>query len=161
LLNSESAPDAEGERRPVPGELAGGAEVPGQPLGPPPEETVVEADGAERHGGANEKQRFILHKPGGEPIRTGRNLPLAIGSGVVLGALVLVSIYPFPAAFVAITSAAVFLGLRELNRAVAGQGTALALPPLLAGGVAMQVCAYFGGPTWLVGATAITAIVVL
>ncbi len=144
----------------MPGESAGGADAPEQPLDPPPE-AAGEGGGAGRRESANEKQRFILHKPGGEPIRTGRNLPLAIGSGVVLGALVLVSIYPFPAAFVAITSAAVFLGLRELSRAVAGQGTALVLPPLLAGGVAMQVCAYFGGPAWLVGATAITAIVVL
>ncbi|WP_393916335.1 phosphatidate cytidylyltransferase [Halostreptopolyspora alba] len=103
----------------------------------------------------------MLHKPGGEPVRTGRNLPLAIGSGVALGALVLVSIYPYPQAFVAITSAAVLLGLRELARAVSGQGVALALPPLLVGGVAMQVCAHFGGPAWLVGATAITAIVAL
>lgn len=103
-------------------------------------------------------------EPNGRPrkqIKTGRNLPLAVASGVALGALVLVSIYPFPAAFVAITSAAVLIGLRELNRAVAVRDSRLALPPLMAGGVAMQVCAYFGGTAWLVGATALTVIVAL
>ncbi|TQN30758.1 phosphatidate cytidylyltransferase [Haloactinospora alba] len=100
-------------------------------------------------------------KRSGRKIRTGRNLPLAITSGVALGALVLAAIYPFPAAFVAITSAAVLIGLRELNRAMAGQRMALALPPLMVGGVAMQACAYFGGPEWLVGATAVTAILAL
>lgn len=97
----------------------------------------------------------------GKKIRTGRNLPLAITSGVALGALALAAIYPFPAAFAAITSAAVLIGLRELNRAMSGQRMALALPPLMVGGVAMQVCAYFGGPGWLVGATAVTAILAL
>nr|WP_184080385.1 CDP-archaeol synthase [Nocardiopsis mwathae] len=102
-----------------------------------------------------------MRKPGGGPIRTGRNLPLAIASGVGLGALALLSIYPFPAAFVLITSAAVLIGMRELNRAVAEKGVSLALLPLLAGGIAMQPAAYFGGAGWLVGTTAITAIAAL
>ncbi|MDA8370783.1 MAG: phosphatidate cytidylyltransferase [Nocardiopsaceae bacterium] len=102
-----------------------------------------------------------MHKPGGEPVRTGRNLPLAIASGLVLGAIVFFSIYPLPALFVAITSAAVLLGIRELNRAVAVRGSRLALPPLIAGGLAMQACAYFGGPAWLIGATALTTITTL
>lgn len=107
------------------------------------------------------KSRFTFRKRGGEPIRTGRNLPLAVGSGVALGALVLLSIYPFPAAFVAIAAAAVLLGLRELNRAFASRGIGLALPPLIAGGLAMQVAAYFGGALWLVGALAVTTVVTL
>ncbi|WP_245928931.1 phosphatidate cytidylyltransferase [Murinocardiopsis flavida] len=105
--------------------------------------------------------RFALHKPDGQPVRTGRNLPLAITSGVLLGALVLAAIYPWPAAFIAITSIATLVGLRELRRALAGRGTAIAAVPVAVGGVAMQVCAYFGGPEWVVGAFALTVIVAL
>ncbi|MDT0304651.1 phosphatidate cytidylyltransferase [Streptomonospora wellingtoniae] len=103
----------------------------------------------------------MLHKPDGEPVRTGRNLPLAIASGVALGALVLLSIYPFSAGFVAITAAATLICLRELNRGLAAKGGRLAVWPLALGGAAMQVCAYFGGAEWLVGATALTAVAAL
>ncbi|MFC7327876.1 phosphatidate cytidylyltransferase [Marinactinospora rubrisoli] len=97
----------------------------------------------------------------GKKIRTGRNLPVAVVSGVALGALVLLAIYPFPAAFVAITSAAVLLGLRELNRAFGSRGVRLPLVPLAVAGVVMQACAYFGGPLWFVGSLAVTVIAVL
>ncbi|MGW5880134.1 phosphatidate cytidylyltransferase [Nocardiopsis terrae] len=106
-------------------------------------------------------QRFVLHKPGGDPVRTGRNLPVAIASGCVLGALVFFSVFPRPELFTVITSLAALIGLRELNRAFGGKGVALALAPLAVGGVAMQAGAYFGGPEWLVGITALTAIVCL
>lgn len=124
-----------------------------------------EAGDASSAGGAGPAdvngRRFTLHKPGGQPVRTGRNLPLAIGSGVVLGAIVLASILPYPPAFTAITSIAVLLGVRELHRAFAAHGTRLTLAPVLAGGVAMQGFAFFGGPIWLVGALALTAILTL
>ena len=106
-------------------------------------------------------QRFVLHKPGGEPVKTGRNLPVAITSGVVLGALVFFSIFPWPQLFTVITSLAVLVGLRELNRAFVGKGTKLALVPLAVGGVAMQSAAHFGGAGALVGVTALTAVVAL
>ncbi|WP_053616020.1 phosphatidate cytidylyltransferase [Nocardiopsis sp. NRRL B-16309] len=106
-------------------------------------------------------QRFVLHKPGGEPVRTGRNLPVAIASGCALGALVFFSVFPWPQLFTIITSLAVLIGLREVNRAFAGKGMTLAVVPLAVGGVAMQSFAYFGGADWLVGATALTAIAVL
>ena len=106
-------------------------------------------------------QRFVLHKPGGEPVRTGRNLPVAIASGCVLGALVFFSVFPWPQLFTIITSLAVLIGLREVNRAFHNKGMTLAVVPLAVGGVAMQAFAYFGGADWLVGATALTAIAVL
>ncbi|WP_394347350.1 phosphatidate cytidylyltransferase [Streptomonospora litoralis] len=133
-----------------------------------PDGPVPPPDGASQSGDADggdtdesARQRFVLHKPDGEPVRTGRNLPVAIASGVALGALVLLSIYPFSAGFVAITSAATLICLRELNRGLAVRGGRLALWPLAVGGVAMQVCAYFGGAQWLAGATALTAIAAL
>ena len=110
---------------------------------------------------ADSPQRFTLHKPGGKPVRTGRNLPVAIASGLALGALAYVTIVPYPPLFVIVTSLAVVLGVRELRRAFASRGVHLAVVPLLAGGVAMQVAAFFGGPLWLVGTLAVAAILSL
>ena len=118
-------------------------------------------EGSHADSGQAVGQRFVLHKPGGEPVKTGRNLPVAITSGVVLGALVFFSIFPWPQLFTVITSLAVLVGLRELNRALAGKGTTLALVPLAVGGVAMQPAAHFGGTGALVGVTALTAVVAL
>ncbi|MBB4933536.1 phosphatidate cytidylyltransferase [Lipingzhangella halophila] len=159
-MNSEPVPDPNSERRSSGDPTSSGRGETDTPAGSSPNGGGGQ-NGATPPDDGTDRQRFVLHKPGGGPVRTGRNLPLAIGSGIVLGGLVLLSIYPFPEVFVAITSAAVLIGLRELARAVSGGGVTLALPPLLAGGVAMQVCAHFGGPAWFVGATAITAIVAL
>lgn len=104
------------------------------------------------------KRRFVLHKPGGEPVRAGRNLPLAVATGVSLGALVLVSLFTFPATFVAILAVALLLCLRELNRAFASQSVRIALLPIFAGGAAMLAASYFGGPLWLTGALLLTVI---
>lgn len=124
---------------------------------PPGRGECASSHGSRADGDADGR-RFTLHKPGGQPVRTGRNLPVAIGSGLALGLLVLVSIVPYPPAFALITSAAVLLGVRELRRAFASRGVHLALPPVLAGGVAMQAAAFFGGPVWLVGTLALTAV---
>ncbi|CAM4053215.1 Phosphatidate cytidylyltransferase [Nocardiopsis rhodophaea] len=143
----------------VGGPSAGGSASAGGP-GPSPENSDG-SDVSGMNGASNGKSRKGLRKPGGDPIRTGRNLPLAIGSGIALGALVLLSIYPLAAAFVLITSAAVLIGLRELKRALAEKGVSLAVAPLLVGGIAMQPAAYFGGPGWLAGTTAVTTIAAL
>ncbi|WP_028646864.1 phosphatidate cytidylyltransferase [Nocardiopsis sp. CNT312] len=108
-----------------------------------------------------EGQRFVLHKPGGDPVKTGRNLPVAIISGCVLGALVLLTIFPWPQLFTIITVAGVLIGLREVNRAFVGKGVKPALVPLAVGGALMQPAAHFGGAEWLVGATALTAVACL
>ncbi|MBB6120391.1 phosphatidate cytidylyltransferase [Nocardiopsis algeriensis] len=112
-------------------------------------------------GSTGSEPRFVLHKPGGEPVRTGRNLPVAIASGCVLGALVFFSIFPYPALFTLICSAAVLIGMREVNRAFASKGMDVAVVPLAVGGVAMQAAAYFGGTEWLLGTAALTAVVSL
>nr|WP_285757900.1 phosphatidate cytidylyltransferase [Nocardiopsis ansamitocini] len=102
-----------------------------------------------------------MHKPDGQPVRTGRNLPLAIGSGVALGAIVLLAILPFPPAFILITSIAVLLGVRELRRAFTARGIEMSPIPVIAGGLVIQAAAFFGGPVWLVGSLALTAIITL
>lgn len=118
-------------------------------------------EGSSTDPGTSTHQRFVLHKPGGEPVKTGRNLPAAIASGCVLGALVFFSIFPWPQLFTIIASLGVLIGLREINRALAAKGVTLAVVPLAVGGVLMQAAAFFGGPTWLVGTTALTGIIAL
>jgi phosphatidate cytidylyltransferase len=81
--------------------------------------------------------------------RAGRNLPAAIGVGVGLGALVLVALFVWPPAFLAVIVAAVVVAIWEMARAVRASGAHPPLPPLLAGGVAMVVLAWFRGPAAL------------
>ncbi|MBO3746731.1 phosphatidate cytidylyltransferase [Streptosporangiaceae bacterium NEAU-GS5] len=98
-------------------------------------------------------------KPGGS--RTGRNLPAAVAVGVVLGALVILSLYTYKAAFLVVALAAVGVGIHELTKALSVRGIHVPFYPLLAGLVAMVVGGYWGGPVSLVGAFAVTVMVLL
>jgi phosphatidate cytidylyltransferase len=80
------------------------------------------------------------------PGRAGRNLPAAIAVGVGLAALVLGTLFLYRPAFLAVVVAAVCVGVWEMVRAVRPSGARPPLPPLLAGGVAMILLAWFGGP---------------
>jgi phosphatidate cytidylyltransferase len=103
---------------------------------------------------------------GRRPSRAGRNLPAAIGVGVGLGAIVLAALFFWPPAFLAVIIAAVVVAVWEMARAVRFEGAGAAeslasgpgtfagganppLPPLIAGGVAMVVLAWFRGPAAL------------
>ncbi|MEO3814171.1 phosphatidate cytidylyltransferase [Sphaerisporangium sp. B11E5] len=94
-------------------------------------------------------------------IRTGRNLPAAIAVGVVLGALVITSLYTVKVAFLAVVLAAVGLGVVELSRAFGTRDMRVPVAPVLAGLVAMQAGGYWGGPVWLLGAFVLTVLVLL
>ncbi|MET8158104.1 phosphatidate cytidylyltransferase [Sphaerisporangium sp. NPDC005289] len=100
---------------------------------------------------------------GGRPkgIRTGRNLPAAIGVGVVLGALVLVSLYTVKALFLLVVLAAVGIGVVEMARALATRDAQVPMPTVLTGLVAMLAGAYWGGTIWLLGAFTLTVLVLL
>jgi phosphatidate cytidylyltransferase len=93
--------------------------------------------------------------------RAGRNLPAAIGVGLVLGALILLSVYLWKVAFLGVVVIAVVLGLWELSNALASRRINVPLVPVLLGGVAMLVAAYAGGSEPLVVALAITVIGVM
>ena len=97
----------------------------------------------------------------GYPGRAGRNLPAAIGSGIVLLALIGGSLYFWKPAFVVVVAAAILLGIWELNQAVAEKGIRLPLAPLVVGALVMLVGAYAGGPPALVTALAVTALGVM
>ncbi|MBF8185897.1 phosphatidate cytidylyltransferase [Nonomuraea sp. K274] len=93
--------------------------------------------------------------------RTGRNLPAAIAVGVVLGALTLGSLYTIKELFLLVVVAAVGVGVLELVKAFETRGIKVPAVPVLAGLVAMQAGAYWGGTFWLLAAFAGFAFVLL
>nr|WP_281390593.1 phosphatidate cytidylyltransferase [Sphaerisporangium rubeum] len=80
---------------------------------------------------------------------------------MVLGALVIGSLYTVKVAFLAVVLAAVGLGVVELSQAFGTRGIRVPVVPVLAGLVAMQAGGYWGGPVWLLGAFVLTVLVLL
>jgi phosphatidate cytidylyltransferase len=108
--------------------------------------------------------------PAGEPpragpppkrSRAGRNLPAAIGVGVGLGALAIVSLFTVKWTFLIYMAAVVGLALWELGRALGEREIRLPEPPIAVGGALMLALAYTNGSRPLVAALAVTVIGVL
>ncbi|GHF30210.1 hypothetical protein GCM10017786_75260 [Amycolatopsis deserti] len=77
-------------------------------------------------------------EPAKKASRAGRNLPAAIGVGLLLGAAILVSLLTVRYLFIGIIAAAIAVGTYEFAQALRrAAGIRLALVPLLAGGQAM------------------------
>ncbi|SDM34740.1 phosphatidate cytidylyltransferase [Nonomuraea jiangxiensis] len=81
--------------------------------------------------------------------------------GVVLGALVLGSLYTIKELFLPVVVAAVGVGVLELIKAFATRDIKVPAVPVLAGLVAMQAGAYWGGAQWMLAGFAIFALVLL
>ncbi|MQA93593.1 MAG: phosphatidate cytidylyltransferase [Streptosporangiales bacterium] len=94
-------------------------------------------------------------------VNTGRNLPVAVASGVALGALVLVSLFWEKSLFVGVMTAAFAISLWELNRALTGRDIRIAVVPIAVGGVGILVGAYVGGAAALSGVLAMTFVAVM
>ena len=94
-------------------------------------------------------------------IRTGRNLPVALAVGVVLGGLALLTLFTLKATFLALVAAAVGFALWELGRALGTRGIVLPLVPIAAGGAAMLALAYWSGEQATLAAFALTVVVLL
>jgi len=94
-------------------------------------------------------------------IKTGRNLPAAIGVGVVLGGGVLLTLFTVKATFLIYMGAALAVALNELSGALRHKDIAVAEVPLAAGGVAMLTCAYWLGYRGLVAALGLTMLAVI
>jgi phosphatidate cytidylyltransferase len=90
--------------------------------------------------------------------RAGRNLPAAIGVGVVLGALILGTIFTYRPSFVVLLTLAAAVGVIEMVTSIGTVEARAPLVPLLVGGVAMDVAAWFRGPDGLVGALLLTVL---
>ena len=88
-------------------------------------------------------------RPDGQPsragIRTGRNLPAAIGVGALLGGLVLLTLLTVKATFLLYMGAAVAVALDELSKAARTKGIAIPVVPVALGGAAMLTCTYWLG----------------
>jgi phosphatidate cytidylyltransferase len=92
--------------------------------------------------------------------RPGRNLAAAVVVGVLMGAVVIASLFIVKAVFVALVVVAVGVAVIELSRALQPAGVGLPLIPLLAGVVGMLVGAYVGQTPALAGALGLTTLAV-
>jgi phosphatidate cytidylyltransferase len=91
----------------------------------------------------------------------GRNLPVAVGVGLLLGVVVLGSLYTVRQIFLGVMLVFLLIGLRELTGALATRDIHAPVVPVAAGMVATGVAAYVWGPAGLVAAAALTVLVVL
>jgi phosphatidate cytidylyltransferase len=103
----------------------------------------------------------IPAQPAKGPGRAGRNLPLAIASGVVLGVAIVVSLVFVKALFMVIVGAAVVVAVWEMHQGLKARDIDIPQEPLMLGGVVMVALAYFVGTDSLVTATAVTALVTM
>jgi phosphatidate cytidylyltransferase len=97
-------------------------------------------------------------KPKG--IATGRNLPAAIGVGVVLGGLALFTLLTVKATFLIYMGAALAVALWELNAALRTSGIRIPIIPVALGGAAMLTSAYWAAGGAVAAAFALTVVAI-
>lgn len=90
--------------------------------------------------------------------RAGRNLPAAIGVGVSLAAMVVLSLFLVKDVFVAVVVIALGIGLWELARAFAKADINIPFLPIVTGGTIMLVGAFYGGMETAAVAMALTVV---
>lgn len=96
--------------------------------------------------------------PVAQPSRAGRDLPAAVAVAVGLIAVVVASLAFVRDLFLLVVAAAILLGLWEMSKALAHQGTWLPTIPMWVGAVAMIAGAYYGGPDVLIVILAATVL---
>jgi phosphatidate cytidylyltransferase len=99
--------------------------------------------------------------PGKPERRTGRNLPAAVGVGLGLGGLAILTLFTVKATFLLYMAVVVGIALWELSRAVAVRQIRLPVPPVAAGGALALALAYWKGERPLVACFAITVMVIV
>ena len=109
---------------------------------------------------------FAAPPPGQEPelpkppVRTGRNLPVAIGVGAGLGGLVFLTLLTVKATFLIYVGAAIAIALTELAGAFGKRGIEIPVIPVAAGGAAILTCMYWLGSRAALAALALTVVVI-
>lgn len=93
--------------------------------------------------------------------RAGRNLPAAVGVGVALAGLVLLSLYVERVVFVGVLVVAVTVALWELTNAFHAGRVRVPVVPVMVGAWAMLVAAYVGGAEPLLVALVLTVLATL
>jgi phosphatidate cytidylyltransferase len=142
--------------RPVAGESAVVERDAGEPTTPVPPASV--RTGAPIAGGTPSGTSGGAAEP---TSRAGRNLPAAIGVGLGLGALILVSLFTYRPSFAVIVGLAVLYGCWEFARALRSADVHVALLPVIVGGAATLAAAWERGPSGLVLAVLLTIVGVL
>jgi phosphatidate cytidylyltransferase len=94
-------------------------------------------------------------------VRTGRNLPAAIGVGAGLGGLAILTLFTVKVTFLVYMAVMVGIALWELSRAVAGQGIRLPVVPVAVGGFAAVALAYWRGERPMIACLALTVFAIL
>ena len=90
-----------------------------------------------------------------------RNVPVALGVGLGLAALVLVSLYTVRESFILVVMVFGGVALWELKSAFASRRIRLPMPPVAVGSAAMLPVAFFYGPGGMVVTLALTVLVLL
>ena len=93
-------------------------------------------------------------------MRTGRNLPVAIGVGAGLGGLVFLTLLTVKATFLIYVGAAIAIALTELAGAFSKRGIEIPVIPVAAGGAAILTCMYWLGSRATLAALALTVVVI-
>ncbi|MEU6249848.1 phosphatidate cytidylyltransferase [Glycomyces sp. NPDC047010] len=88
--------------------------------------------------------------------KAGRNLPVAIGAGLGMAAVVIASVLIQPMAFLVLAVVAVGVACWETGTAMRKGGKNVPVIPLAAAGVLIVVLAWFGGATGLLLGTAVS-----
>jgi phosphatidate cytidylyltransferase len=107
-----------------------------------PYDEAGEADAAE---GSPEDEDAVASRRDRHTGSLGRNLPVAIASGVVMAIIFLATIFWSPWAFLVFVFALVVIGLLELDSAFRSHGLRPATPVALGAGVVMFFGSYAGG----------------
>ncbi len=100
-------------------------------------------------------------QPAKKTSRAGRDLPVAITSGVVLVGAIVLSLAFWSPAFMLIVGAAVVVAIWEMHKGLSTRGIDIPQEPLMLGGVVMVSVAYLFGAPALVTATAVSALVTM
>jgi phosphatidate cytidylyltransferase len=100
-----------------------------------------------------------VEEPPKKASRAGRNLPAAIGVGVVLGAIAIGTLLFAPKGWLVVLAVAIPIATHEVIRRLQEAGYALPMIPLLIGGQAMIWLTWPYGPAGLLGAYGGTIVV--
>jgi phosphatidate cytidylyltransferase len=130
--------------------------------GPPPGEALDSSPGRGPDGPAEDGTSSAGATAGDKPHgRAGRNLPVAVGVGVALGALVLLSLYTVKEIFLGVMVVFLFLGMRELTEAFKSRDIRVPFIPVATGMVGTPVVAYVWGPSATIAAISLTVLALL
>jgi phosphatidate cytidylyltransferase len=98
---------------------------------------------------------------GSHTIHTGRNLPAAIGVGVLLGGLALLTLLTVKATFLIYMGVALAIGLHELSTALKTKDINVPLIPVALGGAAILTAAYWAAGGAVLAALSLTVLGIL